>query len=251
MSIERRRAATACTASSSSAAAPAAWNWPRSSVDRLGKKGRAHVTLIEKSRTHFWKPHLHEIAAGSADLHSHATDYLAQSHWHGFRYRVGEMVGLDRDRREVIVEPAIDEEGVPITPPYVRGYDTLVIAVGSLTNDFGTPGVRRARHRAGDAVAGRALPPPPGQRLHPRAHADRAARAAPAAGGDHRRRCHGRGARRRSCTRRRARCVSYNLERIDPERDIRLTSDRGRPAHPAGAARAHLGAARKLLAAWA
>ena len=32
--------------------------------DRLGRKGRAHVTLIEKTRTHFWKPHLHEIAAG-------------------------------------------------------------------------------------------------------------------------------------------------------------------------------------------
>lgn len=35
-------------------------------------------------------------AAGSIDLHAHATDHLAQSHWHGFRYRVGEMVGLDR-----------------------------------------------------------------------------------------------------------------------------------------------------------
>ena len=109
--------------------------------DRLGRKGRAHITLIEKARTHFWKPHLHEIAAGSIDLHSHATDYLAQSHWHGFRYRVGEMVGLDRDKREVIVAPVIDDDGVPITPPYTRGYDTLVIAVGSLTNDFGTPGV--------------------------------------------------------------------------------------------------------------
>jgi NADH dehydrogenase len=109
--------------------------------EKLGKKGLAHVTLIEKARTHFWMPHLHEIAAGSTDLHEHATDYLAQSHWHGFRYRVGEMVGLDRDKREVIVAPAIGEEGAPITPPYTRGYDTLIIAVGSLTNDFGTPGV--------------------------------------------------------------------------------------------------------------
>ncbi|MCW5662576.1 MAG: NAD(P)/FAD-dependent oxidoreductase [Piscinibacter sp.] len=109
--------------------------------NRLGKRGKAHITLIEKARTHFWKPHLHEIAAGSADLHAHATDYLAQSHWHGFRYRVGEMVGLDREKREVIVAPARDEEGQPITVPYTRGYDTLVIAVGSQTNDFGTPGV--------------------------------------------------------------------------------------------------------------
>ena len=40
--------------------------------DKLGKKGLAHITLIEKARTHFWKPHLHEIAAGSIDLHTHA-----------------------------------------------------------------------------------------------------------------------------------------------------------------------------------
>jgi NADH dehydrogenase len=108
---------------------------------RLGRHGRAHVTLIEKARTHFWKPHLHEIAAGSIDINAHAIDYLAQSHWHGFRYRLGAMVGLDRARREVQVAPVLDDEGAPITPPYVRGYDTLVIATGSHTNDYGTPGV--------------------------------------------------------------------------------------------------------------
>jgi NADH:ubiquinone reductase (H+-translocating) len=107
----------------------------------LGKKGQAHITLIEKARSHFWKPLLHEIAAGSIDLHVHATDYLAQSHWHGFRYRVGEMVGLDRDKRLVMVGPVVDEDGVLVTPAYTRGYDTLVMAVGSSTNDFGTPGV--------------------------------------------------------------------------------------------------------------
>jgi NADH dehydrogenase len=107
----------------------------------LGKRGKAHITLIEKARTHFWKPHLHEIAAGSMDLHTHAIDYLAQSHWHCFRYRLGSMVALDRERREVHVAPSLDDEGKPITPPYVRGYDTLVIATGSHTNDFGTPGV--------------------------------------------------------------------------------------------------------------
>ena len=101
--------------------------------DKLGKRGKAAVTLVEKARTHFWKPHLHEIAAGSMDLDLHATNYLAQSHWHGFRYRVGEMVGLDRARREVHVAPFVDEDGDRVTPQRVFGYDTLVIAVGSLT----------------------------------------------------------------------------------------------------------------------
>ena len=64
--------------------------------DRLGKSGRAEVTLVEPARTHLWKPLLHEVAAGSLDLDDHALDYLAQAHWHHFRYRIGEMIGLDR-----------------------------------------------------------------------------------------------------------------------------------------------------------
>jgi NADH:ubiquinone reductase (H+-translocating) len=111
--------------------------------DKLGRKGLAQITLIEKARTHFWKPHLHEIAAGSVDLHTRSVDYLAQSHWHCFRYRMGEMLGLDRARREVHVAPYIDEdEGEQVTGARVFGYDTLVMAVGSQNNDFGTPGVQ-------------------------------------------------------------------------------------------------------------
>lgn len=107
----------------------------------LGRRRQAEVTLIEKTRTHVWKPKLHEIAAGSMDMSAHEVGYLAQSHWHHFRYRVGEMVGLDRERREVLVAPYVDDEGTQITPPRTFGYDTLVIAVGSQSNDFGTPGV--------------------------------------------------------------------------------------------------------------
>jgi NADH:quinone reductase (non-electrogenic) len=110
--------------------------------DRLGKHRRAEVMLIEKARAHLWKPLLHEIAAGSMDLGVHELNYLAQSHWHGFRYRIGEMTGLDRSRREVHVAPFVDEEGDEVTPQRAFPYDTLVIAVGSLTNDFNTPGVR-------------------------------------------------------------------------------------------------------------
>jgi NADH dehydrogenase len=110
--------------------------------NRLGKRGKAAVTLVEKARAHLWKPLLHEVAAGSMDLGVHELDYLAQSHWHGFRYRIGEMIGLDRQRREVHVAPFVDEEGDAVTPQRVFPYDTLIIAVGSLTNDFNTPGVK-------------------------------------------------------------------------------------------------------------
>jgi NADH dehydrogenase len=110
--------------------------------DTLGRRGRATVTLIERGRTHFWKPHLHELAAGSVDLDVHELDYLAQSHWHGFKYRYGEMIGLDRASREVLVGPVMDEEqGEEIVPARRIRYDLLVLAVGSNINDFGTPGV--------------------------------------------------------------------------------------------------------------
>jgi NADH dehydrogenase len=51
------------------------------------------------------------------------------------------MIGLDRERREVHVAPWLDDEGREVTPDRVFGYDTLVLALGSLSNDFGTPGV--------------------------------------------------------------------------------------------------------------
>ena len=111
--------------------------------DSLGKHRQARITLIEKSRTHLWKPLLHAVAAGSMDPSEHELNYLAQAHWHHFQYRVGEMVGLDRQKREVRLAATVDEEGRQITPPRVLHYDTLVIAIGSVTNDFGTPGVAR------------------------------------------------------------------------------------------------------------
>jgi len=107
----------------------------------VGKRGRAQVTLVDRRRAHLWKPKLHEIAAGSMDIASHELDYLAQSHWHHFRYKIGEMSGVDRDKQEVKVSAFIDDEGALVTPNRTIRYDTLVMAVGSQSNDFGTPGV--------------------------------------------------------------------------------------------------------------
>jgi len=113
-------------------------------VTRLGKtlarRGRIRVTLVERSRTHLWKPLLHAVAAGSMDPSEHEVNLLAQAHWNHFGYRLGEMTGLDRARKQVLLAAVHDDEGREITPPSSIGYDTLVMAVGSVTNDFGTPG---------------------------------------------------------------------------------------------------------------
>src|SRR4051812_7068637 len=110
--------------------------------DKLGKRMKANITLIERSRTHLWKSLLHEVAAGSMNVDNHALDYLAQAHWHHFRYRYGEMTGLDRSKREVCLAATYDDEGNEITSARSFQYDTLVMAVGSTSNDFGTPGVK-------------------------------------------------------------------------------------------------------------
>lgn len=110
--------------------------------DTLGRRGSATVTLIDRMRTHLWKPLLHEVAAGSMDLDHHSLPYLAQARWHHFQFQLGSVEGLNRERRVVLVEPTLDEEGRPLIPRREVGYDTLVIAVGSNTNDFGTRGAR-------------------------------------------------------------------------------------------------------------
>ena len=108
--------------------------------DSLGRKGKAAITLIDRTRTHVWKPLLHEIAAGSMDPDKHQLDYLAQAHWHHFKFRLGNMDGLDRAKKEVYVAPFYDEDGAEIIPRRVFKYDTLIIAIGSTTNDFGITG---------------------------------------------------------------------------------------------------------------
>ena len=109
--------------------------------DRLGRRRRAEITLVDCARTHLWKPLLHEVAAGSLDPGECEVSYLAQAHWHGFRYRLGELIGLNRAAKQIHLAGSFDDEGRELTPPSSIGYDILVIAIGSITNDFGTPGV--------------------------------------------------------------------------------------------------------------
>jgi NADH dehydrogenase len=111
--------------------------------DTLGKRGRARITLVERSRTHIWKPLLHSVAAGSLRRSQHELNYLAQAHWHNFHYTLGEVVGVDRAAKQLKLGPMNDEEGRQITPARSVPYDTLVMAIGSVTNDFGTPGAAK------------------------------------------------------------------------------------------------------------
>jgi NADH dehydrogenase len=108
--------------------------------DKLGKRKKALVTLVDQARTHLWKPLLHQVAAGSMDLNDHELDYLFQARWHHFQFRLGRMEGLDRGRKQISLAPIHDDRGREVIAASSISYDTLVLALGSTTNDFGTPG---------------------------------------------------------------------------------------------------------------
>src|SRR5713226_7455240 len=107
---------------------------------RLGRRKRAWIPLLDRGRTHIWKPLLHEVASGTMDSHAEAVAYMAQARWHHFRYRIGAMTGLDRGSRRIFVAATLDETGNEVTPSHVIDYDTLIVAVGSVANYFKTPG---------------------------------------------------------------------------------------------------------------
>ena len=107
---------------------------------RLGKKKLAEITLVDSARTHVWKPLLHQLAAGSFDTHAEEIEYLAQARWNHFKFRLGNLVGVDRINKTIALAPSYDDTGTEITPAQQVAYDTLVVAVGSQTNDFGTHG---------------------------------------------------------------------------------------------------------------
>jgi NADH:ubiquinone reductase (H+-translocating) len=108
--------------------------------DSLGRKSKAIITLVDQSKTHVWKPLLHEIAAGSMNPEKHELVYLAQAHWHHFLFRLGSMDGVDREKQEISTSAHYDEDGVEVIPRRTLQYNTLIIAVGSTTNDFGVKG---------------------------------------------------------------------------------------------------------------
>ncbi len=109
---------------------------------KIGKKKRAEITLVDASRTHIWKPLLHEVAAGTFDSHENQIEYLAQAANNGFRFRLGRMTGIDRERQVIKVAPTYNDQGKELIPAREFGYDTLIIGVGSISNDFGITGVR-------------------------------------------------------------------------------------------------------------
>ena len=108
---------------------------------KFGKRKLADITLVDANLTHIWKPLLHEVASGKRNPGEDELSYLAQARWNNFRFRLGRLESIDRGRQVVSMTPILDDQGRQFIPRRCLRYDTLIIAVGSTTNSFGTPGV--------------------------------------------------------------------------------------------------------------
>ncbi|WP_317932593.1 NAD(P)/FAD-dependent oxidoreductase [Halioxenophilus sp. WMMB6] len=108
---------------------------------KLGKKGRAEVVLVDRSQTHIWKPLLHEVASGSLDADVEGVSYRAHGHINGYTFKLGELSGVNPETRTIQLRAMQNAQGEEFLPARIESYDLLVLAIGSVANDYGTAGV--------------------------------------------------------------------------------------------------------------
>jgi NADH dehydrogenase len=108
--------------------------------ESLGRAGLARIVLVDRWPTHFWKPLLHEAASGQLDPATHQLQYAVQAQRHGFEFEQGELTALDRAARHITLRALHDADGREILPARQLAFDTLVLAMGSVTQYFGVPG---------------------------------------------------------------------------------------------------------------
>jgi NADH dehydrogenase len=113
---------------------------------KLGRKlGPAAVMLVDSRLFHIWKPSLHEVAAGTLDVHQEGLSYQMLAHDNGFTFAYGPMLALDTEQRQLTVGAILsgasdDKPQEQVLPERRIGFDSLVLAVGSTSNYFGVPG---------------------------------------------------------------------------------------------------------------
>lgn len=108
----------------------------------LGRKQSADIILVDKNRTHIWKPLLHEVATGSLDTNLDGVVYSAHAAKHHFKFVLGEFIDLDITTQTITLKSLIGNELESTLTHQQIQFDKLVMAIGSVSNDFNTPGVK-------------------------------------------------------------------------------------------------------------
>ncbi|KLN95947.1 NAD(P)/FAD-dependent oxidoreductase [Moellerella wisconsensis] len=109
---------------------------------KLGRKKKAEITLVDREHSHLWKPLLHEVATGSLDDGVDALSYLGHARQNAFNFQLGSLTDIDRENKTITLAELRDKNNELLVPERQLSYDFLVMALGSTSNDFGTPGVK-------------------------------------------------------------------------------------------------------------
>lgn len=124
---------------------------------RLGRKlgaeqGPRRVLLVDLNISHLWKPSLHEVAAGTLDAAQEAISYPLLARRNHFSFVLGRFVGLDTESRCIRLSSSLDGED---RSERDIGYGRLILATGSGSNFFKTPGAQGNAHVLEDAADAR------------------------------------------------------------------------------------------------
>ncbi|KAE8175649.1 NAD(P)/FAD-dependent oxidoreductase [Photobacterium carnosum] len=93
------------------------------------------IILVEPETDHYWKPRLHEIAAGTFDRELDSVCYFTHGAINGYQHYQAAMTDINRENKMLAVRRNDGTEAM------VK-YDYLVVAVGAVSNDFNTTGAR-------------------------------------------------------------------------------------------------------------
>jgi NADH dehydrogenase len=99
-------------------------------LERRLHRGEAALTLVDRQNYHLFTPLLYQIATGELPPHAVAYPLRDATARAGYQFLQSEVTSIDLEHRRV---GTVDGE-LP--------YDHLVIVLGSVTNDYGIPGVR-------------------------------------------------------------------------------------------------------------
>ncbi|MET3667336.1 FAD-dependent oxidoreductase [Caulobacter sp. 1776] len=129
-------------------------------ASRLGRKlggrnGKRRVLLIDRSSFHIWKPTLHEVAAGTLDVHQEGISYSILGRSNGFNFLLGELSTFDPTAKRLTLKAIMGDDGQVLAPERAISFTYGVLAIGSGSNLFGTPGAEQAHllERTEDAEA--------------------------------------------------------------------------------------------------
>lgn len=105
---------------------------------KLKNKKKYEIILVDKQKGHIWKPMLHKIASGNINYNYEIVSYLFHAKKNNFSFILGKMIKINRKEKHVIIQEKHNKKEK--TENKIK-FDILIIAIGSVTNDFNIPGV--------------------------------------------------------------------------------------------------------------